>query len=186
MTTPFHDFSHSVVLAQSDADLRQQLVIHFGTSELSAPDKSPLVSNTVDAMTWVIQLARSMYKAEPEKLVGAISNSKTANALAVWSGSGRDWIVFSEGLMELLRDRMDSIAARFSAMFPDLMNAKLMQRLLAQRQLSDDFTSSLSSFLSLQRSYSSLGTRLGITLLGMHLSTPGVPTWRIPRTTPLM
>jgi len=51
-----------------------------------------------------------MHKAaEQETLVAAISSSAKANALAVWSGSGLDWIVLSEGLMELLRDRIDSI-----------------------------------------------------------------------------
>ena len=186
MTTPFHDFSHSVVLARTDADLQQQLVIHFGTSELSAPDKSPLVSNTVDAMTWVIQLARSMYKAEPEKLVGAISSSTTANALAVWSGSGRDWIVFSEGLMELLRDRMDSIAVRFSAMFPDLMNTKLMQRLLAQRQLSEGFTTSLSSFLYFTAVVFLTGHEAGHHLAGHASQYPRRAHVEDSKTTPLM
>jgi hypothetical protein len=147
MTTLHHDFARSLILAQTDADLQQQLVIHFGTSELSAPNKSPLVTTTLDAMTWVIQNARSMYKEAPEILVATISSSATANALAVWSGSGRDWIVFSEGLMELLRDRVDNVAERFEETFSDLMNTTLMQRLLAKSPLSGGFTTSLSSFL---------------------------------------
>lgn len=147
MTTPPHDFARSLVLAETDADLQQQLVIHFGTRELAAPNKSPLVATTVDAMTWVIQNARSMYKAEPERLVATISSSATANALAVWSGSGLDWIVFSEGLMTRLRDGMDNVAGRFETTFPDLMNTELIQRLLAKSPLSGGFTTSLSSFL---------------------------------------
>ncbi|WP_128106515.1 hypothetical protein [Azoarcus sp. DN11] len=135
-------------MAQADADLRRQLEVHFGTSELSAPDKSPLVSATANVMTWVIQGARSMYRvAQPEILVAAISSSTKANALAVWSSSGRDWIVFSEGLMVLLCDQMDCVAARFAATFPDLMNTKLMQRLLAESPLPGGFTNALSSFL---------------------------------------
>jgi|GEM_PF-3191492 len=147
MTTPRHNFASNLVLAQTDADLQQQLTIHFGTSDLSAPNKSPLVTTTTDVMNWVVQKARSMYKAEPEKLVAAISSSATKNALAVWSGSGRDWIVFSEGLMELLRDRVDSVAERFEEAFPDLMNTTLMQRLLTRSPLPGGFTTSFSSFL---------------------------------------
>jgi len=147
MATPIHDFARSLVLAKSDADLEQQLAIHFDTSDLSAPDKSPLVTTTVLVMTWVIQQARSMYKVEPENLVAVISSSAKANALAVWSGSGRDWIVLSEGLMELLRDRIDSIAERFAATFPELIDTDLMRRLLAEEPFSGGFKTSLSSFL---------------------------------------
>jgi hypothetical protein len=148
MATPIHDFARSFRLAQADADLKQQLVVYFGTDELSAPDKSPLVITTVLVMTWVIQRARSMYKrAPPERLVAAISSSETANALAVWSGSGRDWIVLSEGLMELLRGQMDGIAERFTEAFPELIGTNLMQRLLDEKPLSGGFKTSLSSFL---------------------------------------
>lgn len=148
MATPIHDFARSLVLAKTDHDLKQQLVIYFDTSDLSAPDKSPLVITTVLVMTWVIQQARSMYKAaEPEKLVAAISSSAEANALAVWSRSGRDWIVLSEGLMELLRDQMDGITERFAATFPDLIDTDAMRRLLAEEPFSGGFKSSLSSFL---------------------------------------
>jgi len=147
MATPIHDFARSLVLAKSDADLEQQLAIHFDTSDLSAPDKSPLVATTVLVMTWVIQQARSMYKVEPENLVAVISSSAKANALAVWSGSGRDWIVLSEGLMELLRDRIDSVAERFAATFPELIDTDLMRRLLAEEPFSGGFKTSLSSFL---------------------------------------
>lgn len=147
MTIPSHDFTRSLALAQKDADLHRQLVEHFDTNELSAPNKSPLVTTTVDTMAWVIKIARSMYKAEPERLVAAISSSGKPNALAVWSGSGRDWIVFSEGLMELLRERIENVASRFEATFPELMNATLMQSLLAKSPLSGGFSSALSSFL---------------------------------------
>jgi len=51
VATPIHDFARSLVLAKADADLKQQLVIHFGTSDLSAPDKSPLVVTTLLVMT---------------------------------------------------------------------------------------------------------------------------------------
>jgi hypothetical protein len=148
MATPIHNFADSLVLAQSDADLKKQLEIHFESSELSSPDKSPLVVTTVLVMTWVIQQARSMYKtAEPEKLVAAVSSSEKANALAVWSNSGLDWIVLSEGLMDLIRDRMDSMAERFSTAFSDLIETDLMRRLSAQTPLSGGFKTSLSSFL---------------------------------------
>lgn len=148
MTTPVHDFDHSLVLAKTDADLKRQLVIHFGTSDLSAPDQSPLVVTTRLVMTWVIQHARSIYKvADHEKLVAAISIARRANALAVWSSAGRDWIVLSEGLLELLRDRMDGVAERFASTFPELIDTELMRRLFAEQPFSDGFISSLSSFL---------------------------------------
>jgi hypothetical protein len=145
---PIHDFAGSLVLANTDYDLKQQLVRYFGTSDLSAPDKTPLVIITVLVMTWVIQRARSMYKAAaPEKLVAVISSSRKPNALAVWSRSGRDWIVLSEGLMEQLRDQVDGIAERFAATFPDLMDTDLMRRLFAKAPFSGGFESSFSSFL---------------------------------------
>lgn len=148
MATPIHDFTLSLVLAREDADLKQQLVIYFDTSDLTVPDKSPLVGTSVLVMSWVIQQARSMYKAaEQEKLVAAISSSAKANALAVWSRSGLDWIIMSEGLMELLRDRIDGIAERFAVTFPDLIDTDLMRRLLAEKPLSGGFKTSLSSFL---------------------------------------
>ena len=148
MTAPLHDFAHSLVLAKTDADLKRQLAIHFGTSDLSAPDKSPLVMTTTLAMTWVVQHAWSMYEAaKREKLVAAISSSREANALAVWSSAGWDWIVLSEGLLELLRDRMDGVAERFAATFPELIDTDLMRRLFAEQPLSGGFNSSLSSLL---------------------------------------
>lgn len=147
MKTPVHDFTHSYALAKGDADLHHQLSICFNTSALSLPDKTPLVATTVDIMTYVIQQARSMYAAQPDRLVAAISASSQKNALAVWSGSGRDWIIFSEGLMGLLRDQMGSVEKRFLDMFPELLNTRLMQRLLAQTPLSGGFKTPLSSFL---------------------------------------
>ena len=148
MTTPVHDFARSLVLAKTDSDLKRELVKYLDTSELSGPDQSPLVMTTALAMTWVIQRARSMYKAaDVEKLVAVISSSKRANALAVWSSAGRDWIVLSAGLLELLRDRMDGVADRFSATFPELIDTELMRRLLAEQPFSGGFNSSLSSFL---------------------------------------
>jgi len=100
------------------------------------------------AMTWVIQQARSMYKvAEQETLVAAISSSAKANGLAVWSGSGLDWIILSKGLMELLRDRIESVAERFTVTFPELIDTKSMWRLLVKKTFSGGFETSLSSFL---------------------------------------
>lgn len=148
MATPVHDFARSLVLAEADADLKLQLAIHFGTSDLSAPGKSPLIGTTALVMTWVIQQVRSMYKAaEQETLVAAMSSSAKANALAVWSSSGLEWIVLSEGLMELLRDRIDGVAERFAETFSELIDTALMRRLLAKEPLSGGFRTSLSSFL---------------------------------------
>ena len=148
MKPPIHDFVNSLSLAKKDDDLTHQLVTHYKTSDLSPPDKSPLAITTVLVMTWVIQQARSMYRpAVQEKLVATISSSAIPNALAVWSRSGRDWIVLSEGLMELLRDGMEAIATRFEVAFPDLIETDLMQRLLSEKPLSGGFKTSLSSFL---------------------------------------
>lgn len=88
-----------------------------------------------------------MYAAEPERLVGAICSSPKRNALAVWSSSRRDWIVISEGLMELLRDRVDDLGERISHAFPEAMKASLMQRLVAQEPLGGGFKTALGSFL---------------------------------------
>ncbi|WP_426688856.1 hypothetical protein [Rhodanobacter ginsengiterrae] len=49
--------------------------------------------------------------------------------------------------MVLLRDRIDSVAERFAASFPELIDTELMRRLLAEKPLSGGFKTSLSSFL---------------------------------------
>ena len=147
MPAPHHDFADSLLLARNDVDLKIQLTRFFGTNSLSAPDKSPLVATTIDAMTWVVQQARSMYAVNPERLVAAISSSSKRNALAVWSGSGRDWIILSEGLMRHLRDGVEDVAVRFAGAFPEIMQSSLMRRLAAKEPLSGGFQSALGSFL---------------------------------------
>ena len=147
MPVPLHNFSDSFALAQRDSELKRQLVGYLKTDALSPPDKSDLVSRTTDAMTWVIQKARARYATDPARLVAVVSSSPEANALAVWSGSERDWIVISEGLMELLRSGVKDVAGRFNHAYPDLLRCELMQKLLEQAPLSGGFDSSLSSFM---------------------------------------
>lgn len=147
MSSPHHDFASSLAIAESDRDLRHSLVRFMGTSQLVAPDHSGLVASTAQAMTWVIQNARSMYAAESERLVGAICSSPRQNALAVWSSSRRDWIVLSEGLIELLGSRVDDLGERVIHAFPEIMKTTLMQRLVAQQPLGCGIETALGSFL---------------------------------------
>lgn len=84
---------------------------------------------------------------KPERLVGAVSAASTPNALAVWSSSGRDWIVVTEGLMEQLRATVDQLGDRFVRTFPELVASDLMRRLVDQQPLRGGFRTSLGSFL---------------------------------------
>lgn len=142
-----HDFAKSLELAGSDQDLKLNLVRFLGTSQLLSPNHSELVASAAQAMTWVIEEARKMYAVEPERLVGAICSSPSQNALAVWSSSRRDWIVLSEGLIELVRKHVDDLGVRVSHAFPEIMNATLMKRLVAQPPLGGGIQTALGSFL---------------------------------------
>lgn len=147
MSAPIHDFAFSLTAAIDDEDLRAQLIKYFKTDELSAPGKSELVDATSDVMTWVIQQARSMYVCQPERLVGAISASRTANALAVWSRTRLDWIVISEGLMKLLRDAADDMGRRFVKAFPEVVDGQIWQCLQGKPPLKGGFQTTLGSLL---------------------------------------
>lgn len=142
-----HDFAASLKLAERDQDLKGNLVKLMGTSQILPPDHSDLVASTAKVMTWVIQSARSSYKAGPERLVGAISASSRQNALAVWSSSRLDWIIISHGLIELLRDRTDDLGERIAETFPEAMESRLIQRLVSKPPLSGGFRTTIGSFL---------------------------------------
>lgn len=142
-----HDFATSYALATKDVSLLGHVKERFGTDALAPPTKSKLVDSTAMIMNWVIQQGRAMYAHAPERLVGAIATSPARNALAVWSTSGYDWIVISEGLMEYLRDSVDDLGHRFAKAFPEVMNSDLGRSLLAQPPLPGDFHSTLGSYL---------------------------------------
>jgi len=147
MSAPIHDFAFSLTAANDDEDLIAQLIKYFKTDELSAPGKSELVDATSDVMSGVIQLARSMYGCEPERLVGAISASSTANALAVWSRTRLDWIVISEGLIGLLRDSADDMGRRFVKAFPEVGDSQIWQCLQGKPPLKGGFQTTLGCLL---------------------------------------
>lgn len=149
MPAPAHDFAASYALALQDTFLRNYLKTQFGTDAISQPGKSELVDSTALVMNWVLQQARERYASAPERLVAAISSATGTrkNALAVWSTSGKDWIVISEGLMEHLRDGVDDLGHRFTEAFPELMDSELMRALLAQEPLQGGFTTTLGSYL---------------------------------------
>jgi len=134
-------------MAKDDQDLKRHLIEHLGTDALSAPEKSDLVTRTMDVMTWVIQRTRKRYAERPERLVACISSSTVENALAVWSSSELDWIVLSEGLMNLYRDSVEEVARLYQLAFPEVVNTELFKRLQAEKPLSGGFGSALSSLM---------------------------------------
>lgn len=67
-----------------------------------------------------------MYKMELERFNVVIFRFMILNVLVVWSSLGRDWIVFSEGLMVFLWDWVDSVVSCFENVFFDFMNFKFM------------------------------------------------------------
>jgi hypothetical protein len=145
--TSVHDFNLSLAVGCTDADLKTQLIKFFGTDELSLPNKSELVDATCDVITSVIQEARVRYAKNPQRLVGAVSTSQVANALAAWGSTKCDWIVVSEGLMQLLCGAADDMAARLTAAFPELLSSQLGRRLLAAAPLRGGFQTTLGSLL---------------------------------------
>lgn len=144
---PVHDFNQNSSTASTDAGLKVQLIKFLGTDALSLPTKSELVSSTCDVITWAVMQARVGYVRDSKRLVSVISASQTANALAVWGKTNYDWIVISEGLLEILRAAANDIGDRLAAVFPELFESQLGQRLLATPPLKGGFRSTLGSFL---------------------------------------
>jgi hypothetical protein len=144
---PTHDFNQNSVTANTDAGLKYQLVKFFGTDALSLPAKSELVSSTCDVVTWAVMQARTGYVRDSKQLVSLISASQNANALAAWGETEYDWIVISEGLMEILRAAADDMGDRLAAAFPELSESQLGRRLLAIPPLKGRFRSTLGSVL---------------------------------------
>lgn len=142
-----HDFHQNTTIARTDTKLKMQLNKHFKTDTLSLPEKSDLVSSTCDIITWAIVQARKDYAHDPQRLVGLVSASSDANALAVWGSTKYDWIVVSEGLMQLLYASADDMATRLTAAFPEMFQSQLGRRLQAVSPLSGGFQTSLGSFL---------------------------------------
>lgn len=141
------DFRVSLDEARRDAALRHQLTKHFGTEELSPPDKSDLVSSSFDVIEWTLLEARKLYVEKPERLKCLISSSEVANALAVWPPSGQDWIVVSEGLLRLLASSADQMAKRLEDTFPEVAHSRLGKDLQSQSPLGGGIHTALGSFL---------------------------------------
>ncbi|MEB4673148.1 hypothetical protein, partial [Burkholderia contaminans] len=125
-----HDFNRISETALGDADLKVQLIKYFKTDKLSLPSKSELVASTCDVIMWAVMQARHGYVRNPKQLVCVISASERANALAVWGGTGHDWIVISEGLMKILHAAADDMGDRVAAAFPELFESRLGQSLV--------------------------------------------------------
>lgn len=145
--TSIHDFHRNAAIACTDAKLKAQLIGYLKTDALSLPEKSDLLSSTCDIITWAIIQARKSYAHDPQRLVGIVSASTDANALAVWGSTEYDWIVVSEGLMQLLYASADDMATRLTEAFPELLQSQLGQRLQATPPLKGGFQTSLGSFL---------------------------------------
>lgn len=146
-STPAHDFKLSLAIARGDPALKTILFKYFKTDKLSSPDRSELVSATCDAITWPIQEARALYDKDPQRLVGLISTSNVANALATWQPPGYDCIVVTEGLMEILFNASDDMGALITQAFPELFKSQLGRKLQEVPPLRGGFKTALGSFL---------------------------------------
>lgn len=146
-TISIHDFIKNSSIAHADPILKEQLVRFLKTDVLSLPEKSELISSTCDVIKWAILQARKEYVSDSQRLKGIISASTIPNALAVWGAEKNDWIVVSEGLMQLFQAGADDMAARLIVAFPDLMKSQLGQRIQAIAPLKGGFQTTLGSFL---------------------------------------
>jgi hypothetical protein len=144
---PQHDFERSIEAAREDDGLRAQLQKYLKSYTLAAVEGSDLIKPTWDAVNLVINAARDRYATAPDRLVSVIVASETPNAYAIWSESGRDWVVLTTGLLDLLRDRADAAASRYIEEFPEVFRSPLAKRILTKRPLGGGFQATIGSLL---------------------------------------
>lgn len=146
-STPIHDFSHSLKVARTDADLTGQLVKHLGTDELLEVNSSDLVRTTCSVVNSSLEHARALYAKKPERLLSVISASPTPNAYAIWSSTNSDWIVLTNGLLADLHKAAEELEHRFEVCVPKILQSAVNQRVLSAQSLPSGFKSSLSYLL---------------------------------------
>lgn len=125
---PGHHFTESMALALHDSELKAQLRKYLGTDILLDPFSSVASERTCDLINWALKIARSDLE-RPEKLRAVISASKTENALAVWGSSKIDWVVMSDGLLQLLQAGANDVGSLLVESQPWLFETALGRRL---------------------------------------------------------
>jgi len=101
-------------LARTDDQLAKVLAENLKTPDLCNVDHSPRVLQAHELAEWGLATARLDYDESPDRLKFVVSPSATPNALAVWGRAKADWIVLSEGLLDLLQEGANTTAAFLS------------------------------------------------------------------------
>jgi hypothetical protein len=141
------EFKRVYTKASNDFDLLQVLSDKLGTCALSSPETPGLACVTYDIARWAVEKTRKHYEINGDRLKVVVSSAPVANAYAVWGRSKIDWIVLTEGLMDVLRKQSEALAETLAGNFPLVFTEQFMKRLNSVWPLDGCFDSMLGSLL---------------------------------------